>query len=589
MKILKLLNKKNLSIILSFFFLFILKVYSNEPVDIWNIEPKEIITENSTEEKIISTNSIYEMQSEKKKEFEIQEDETLLSKKIEIAGLYDPQENGLTIDMWSNSDGKQILNLLNKIQSIELSNDAKEILKISLLTNSYFPQKNLSNEKFLKLKLDWLIKNGDFKLMEEYLIKNQNLNKNEKLVIFMVDEYLSRSELEKSCEIFSKIKEVIDNNYLSKFNIYCLINENRKEEAQLQFDIKQELGFSDDFFEKKYNYLMGYNEEIDQKISEKSILHFHLSHRTNPNFKFEPNESTSKSIWRYLSASNLLESIENIDLENQNKIFTIEKATHERNYREKELYNLYKRFQFNINQLLTVKQSYKLLSNVEARALVYQGILITNEIESKIELTKILKDLFIKDGIQNAFKDELSKILNEIDIYEVPSNYTSFYSEFVNKEKEKDILNKTKINNKIIHQSKLLNYFIKNETKENIEKDLNDLLKKIKKDKKYYISTKDIILIESLKSDGIQVLKKYKDLYEIDDSNMPEDIQLLIDNYETGLVLLRLVEVIGQDEIENIGSETLYFIISALNQLDIDPLRNRILLKVLPLKVKKYN
>ena len=589
MKILKLLNKKNLSIILSFFFLFSLKVYSNEPVDIWNIEPKEIITENSTEEKIISTNSIYEMQSEKKKEFEIQEDETLLSKKIEIAGLYDPEENGLTIDMWSNSDGEQILNLLNKIQSIKLSNDAKEILKISLLTNSYFPQKNLSNEKFLKLKLDWLIKNGDFKLMEEYLIKNQNLNKNEKLVIFMVDEYLSRSELEKSCEIFSKIKEVIDNNYLSKFNIYCLISENRKEEAQLQFDIKQELGFSDDFFEEKYNYLMGYNEEIDQKISEKSILHFHLSHRTNPEFKFEPNESTSKSIWRYLSASNLLESIENIDLENQNKIFTIEKATHERNYREKELYDLYKRFQFNINQLLTIKQSYKLLSNVEARALVYQGILITNEIESKIELTKILKDLFIKDGIQNAFKDELSKILNEIDIYEVPSNYTSFYSEFVNKEKEKDILNKTKINNKIIHQSKLLNYFIKDETKENIEKDLNDLLKKIKKDKKYYISTKDIILIESLKSDGIQVLKKYKDLYEIDDSNMPEDIQLLIDNDETGLVLLRLVEVIGQDEIEDIGSETLYFIISALNQLDIDPLRNKILLKVLPLKVKKYN
>ena len=589
MKILKLLNKKNLLIILSFFFLFSLKVYSNEPVDIWNIEPKKIITENSTEEKIISTDSIYEMQSEKKKEFEIQEDETLLSKKIEIAGLYDPEENGLTIDMWSNSDGEQILNLLNKIQSIKLSNDAKEILKISLLTNSYFPQKNLSNEKFLKLKLDWLIKNGDFKLMEEYLIKNQNINKNEKLVIFMVDEYLSRSELVKSCEIFSKIKEVIDNNYLSKFNIYCLISENRKEEAQLQFDIKEELGFSDDFFEKKYNYLMGYNEEIDHKISEKSILHFHLSHRTNPEFKFEPNESTSKSIWRYLSTSNLLESIENIDLENQNKIFTIEKATHERNYREKELYDLYKRFQFNINQLLTVKQSYKLLSNVEARALVYQGILITNEIESKIELTKILKDLFIKDGIQNAFKDELSKILNEIDIYEVPSNYTSFYSKFVNKEKEKDSLNKTKINNKIIHQSKLLNYFIKNETKENIEKDLNDLLKKIKKDKKYYISTKDIILIESLKSDGVQVLKKYEDFYQIDDSNMPADIQSLIDNNEIGLVLLRLVEVIGQDEIQDIGSETLYFIISALNQLDIDPLRNKILLKVLPLKVKKYN
>jgi len=594
MKILKLLNKKYLSIILSFFFLFTLKVYSTEPVDIWNVDIKEITTENSTEDKNIedeniSESSIYEMQLEKKKEFEIQEEETLFSKKIEIAGLYDPAENGLTIDMWSNSNGKQILKLLNKIKEIKLSNDAKEILNILLLTNSYFPQQDISYEQFLKLKLDWLISTGDFQLMENYLIKNKNVNRNEQLIIFMVDEYLSRSELEQSCEIFSKIKEAINNNYLSKFHIYCLINAGIREEAQLQFDIKKELGFKDDFFEKKFNYLMKYNEEIDLEISNKTILDFHLSHITNEDFKFEPDETTSKIIWRYLSSSNLLEGIENIDLEDQNKIFSIEKATHERNYSEKELFDLYKRFQFNINQLLTVKQSYKLLSNVEARALVYQGILITNENGAKIELTKILKDLFTKDGIQDAFKDELSAILKEIDIYEVPSNYTNFYYEFTSKEKEEESLTKIKINNKIIHQSKLLNYFRKDIKKENIEKDLNDFLKKIKKNKKYYISTKDIILIESLKSDGVQILKKYEDLYEIDNSNMPNDIQLLIDNGEAGLALLRLVEIIGQDELESIGAETLYFIISTLNQLDIDPLRNKILLKVLPLKVKKYN
>jgi archaellum biogenesis ATPase FlaH len=144
--------------------------------------------------------------------------------------------------MWSNSNGVQILSLLKKILGIKLSNDAKEILNISLLTNSYFPQQNISNEEFLELKLDWLIKNDDFKLMEDYLIKNQNIDKNEKLMIFLVEEYLLRSELEKSCEILSKIKEVINNNYLSNFNIYCLINANKKEEAQLLFDIKKELG-----------------------------------------------------------------------------------------------------------------------------------------------------------------------------------------------------------------------------------------------------------------------------------------------------------------------------------------------------------
>ena len=48
---------------------------------------------------------------------------------------------------------------------------------------------------------------------------------------------------------------------------------------------------------------------------------------------------------------------------------------------------------------------------------------------------------------------------------------------------------------------------------------------------------------------------------------------------------LGIAEVIGQDELEKMDEDTIYFIISALNQLDIDTIRNKILLKVLPLKV----
>ena len=51
------------------------------------------------------------------------------------------------------------------------------------------------------------------------------------------------------------------------------------------------------------------------------------------------------------------------------------------------------------------------------------------------------------------------------------------------------------------------------------------------------------------------------------------------------LALLRIVEVIGQDELERIDDDTIYFIISTLNQLNVEQLRNKILLKVLPLKV----
>jgi len=523
------------------------------------------------------------MQSQKINKLSIEQDGTLLSKEIEIVGLYDPAENGLTINMWNNSNGHEILTLFNKIKKIKLSNDAKEILNILFLTNTYYPNKNISTEEFLELKSDWLIINNDFKLIEKYVINNQSIVNNEKLIKLLINQYLSNYDIEKACEIFSNINQILIDEYLYKFNIYCLINDDKKEQAQVLFDLKKEVGFKDIFFEKKYNYLMGYSTEIDQAISEKSILDFHLSHRTNINFQFEPKDTTSKNIWSYLSSSNLLDNIQNIDLEDVNKISLVERATHEGNYTEKDLFNLYKRFQFNINQLLTIKESYKALSNIEARALIYQGILITNESKKKIELVKILKDSFMEEDISNAFNNELSTILKSMSIDDISSDYTSFYSRFIIIEEER--LKKIKINNKIIHQSKLINYFKGDLDNKKIEKDLNNLLKKIKKDKNYFVSTKDIILLESLKSDGIIFSKKYKDLYEVDDSNMPIDIQVLINNDEMGLVLLRIVEVIGQDELNNIGPQSLYFIINALNQLNIDRLRNKILLKVLPLKI----
>ena len=318
-------------------------------------------------------------------------------------------------------------------------------------------------------------------------------------------------------------------------------------------------------------------------ISENTILEFHLSHRTNPDFKFEPKNSTSKDIWKYLSTSNLLNNTQDIELTDTDKITTIEKATHEGNYSEKELYDLYKRFQFNINQLLNIKESAKVLSNVETRALIYQGILITSEVNKRIELMNALKNSFKNDGLENAFDQELKYFLKQINVEEVPSNYTSFYERYAKNDESQ--LKNIKINNKILHQSKLINYFKDENEYKNIVKDLKDLLKKIKKNKKYFFSKKDVILIEALKSDKVNVPQKYDELYELNDSEIPSDIKVLIDNEDMGVALLRVVEFIGQDELKNIDADTIYFIVSTLNQLNVDPIRNKILLKVLPLKV----
>ena len=581
MKHLKLSNRNFLKFFLILFLIYFQNAYSNEPIDIWNLEKEKEkikVYPNPDDKNMDQEGGLYEKITNKKNETKILNDNEI-DKNILLAGLFDPQENNLVIDMWSNSDGQKIKTILNKINKIKLSEDADDIYEIALLTNSYFPKKNIEHEEFLKFKIDYLIKKNNLELIYQFIINNPEI-KNSILLKHFVNSKLSFLDIKSACEIFDEVSEVNDD-YISKFKIYCLINSEKREEAQLLFDLKKELGMEDNFFEEKFNLIMGYEIEDNKLFSEKNILDFHLSHITNPDFKYQPNDKTKKIIWKYLSSSNLLDNVESINLEDIEKIKIIEKATNENNYSEDELFNLYKRFQFNINQLINAEEEYKLLPSYEGRALLYQKLLLSKDINEILELSLKIKNSFLSENLENSFKEKLSEILKEIKFEDVSSNYTTFYKKNINSKVKKE---KIKINNKFVHQSKLLKYFTHETSLNKVEKETNDLLKKIKKNKKYFFTTKDIILIESLKSDGVVISKKYKNLYDVN-SNIPVDIQVMINNKELGMTLLRIVEIIGEDELKTLGSETLNFIIDVLNQLDMDKIRNSILLEVLPLKV----
>ena len=576
MKILKQLSKFFL-----FTFLLINPVSANEPVDIWNIEKKdteenEILIENTNddENKIIQGIKI-EQQNEK-----ILVNNALGASEIKLAGLYDPEENGLSIDMWSNSNGEDIKYVLDNITTKELSKFSEKVLEIALLTNSYIPNNNISPKEFLDFKFNYLKKKKDFNLIKEFLIKNPNLRESDDLITFYVDHFLSNSQLDKSCEIF-EIVNSISEDYLTNFKMYCLIDQERRDEAQLLFDLKSELGSVDKFFSDKFNILMGYKKPNDQ-LSEKNILYFHISHKTIETFEYDPKIETPKFIWNYLSTSNLLKNSDLVDIESSDQIKLIETATNDGVYEEEELLNLYKRFRFDINQLLNFNDAYKLLNDYEARALLYQRFLLSDETTQKLTILSKLKELFDEDELSSAFDTELAKALKSIPYDDVPSNFTSFYKK--NREPEKVAELKIKFNNKVFHQSKLLNYFQNKTSLPQVEKETNDLLKKIKKNKKYFFSIKDIIMAESLKSDGVQILKKYDGLYEYE-TNIPSDINSMIVNGETGLVLLKIAQIIGEDDLEDLDLDSVNFVIGIMNELKIVNLRNEILLKVLPLKV----
>ena len=554
-------------------------VYANEPVDIWSVDKQK--DENSTGNSNIQNNE------ETSETIIIQdnlinniEEGQILSKR-KIIGLYDPEENGFVLDMWNNTDPKKIFELSKKINNMKLSEDAKNIYTKLLLTNSYPPIEESDEKEFLAMKSDWLIKYRNIDLIKDYLKKNINIEPNEQLTKFVLDELFAINENKQACEFLDELNANFKDKYLTKFSIYCLIYLKKNEQASIRFDLEKELGYNDLFFEKKFQYLLGYISN-SSATSEKDLLNLHLSYMTNKEYRYLPNDKTPKLFWRYLSSNNLLESVNNIDIEDEDQISLLEKATHQGSYEELDLLNLYKRFQFSVDQLLNIELEIQKLSKIQSRALLYQGILLNKDPNIVTNFSKLLKDSFAKENIPNAFNSELKKILKKFKIDELSSELTEFYSKTLEEENSKSVI---KFNNKILHQSKLVNYFGKEKiSNKKIEKDLNNYLKKIKKSKKNYLITKDIILIEAMISDGIKIKDEYKNLYDSKENTIPTDIQVLINDQEVGMAVLRLIEIIGQDKINDLGSETLYFLINALNQMNIDPIRNEILYNVLPLR-----
>ena len=498
-----------------------------------------------------------------------------------MLGLFDPEVNNFNLNMWSDSDGEDIKNILKRINKLKLARLSEDLLFQVLFTNSYPPKINLTSTGFIKIKIDWLIQKRRFKDLERLVITNPKIGRETKAIIYLVNESLSNGDIKSACEKASILDRSVKNNYLEKLKIYCLINDDRKDEAQLVFDLLKEHGFEDKFFETKINFLLGTTESGGNKILDDNLLNFYLSHITSDNFEYKPTEKTDKYIWRYLSSANLIKTK---DFENEEIILTYEQAAAENSFEEEEVFKIYLRMDFNFNQLLNATEIYKNLPNYKARALIYQSILLCDNIENKLYFAFLLKDLFIKDKLFNVYSKELSNILNKIDPEEIPENYSELVSS--NLELNNKDIKKIKFDNDILHRSKVIRHFIdNNENISKTEKDFKSVFKKIKKNKKYFISIMDIIVLESLVADGVSLPKNLDYNESLSQLTVPQNLLDLVKENQIGLVMLKVIEIIGEDDIQDLDPETIYFLTKILNDLNLKKIRNSILSEVLPVRV----
>jgi hypothetical protein len=575
----KLLNlSKNL--IYSLVLLFSTSLFSEESIEIWKkknpnsqnnvVETKDNIP-NRTQSKI-------NFSLDQSNEIKINSSNLENSKSL-IYGIFDPEENNLTIDMWINSEGTRVKDTIERINKIKLSSFAEEVFVNTLFTISKLPSQNMTDEQFINYKLDWLINNKKDELISIFLNKNKEFPNKKKIIKYLVDENISKANFNQACQNIKLISQDVKDSYLEQFKIICLIKNNKKDEAQLVLDLLREQKLSNKFFDKKINYLIGLNKKADNEIDDTNLLNFYLSSITISNFVYTPNKKTEKKIWHYLAAANLF-SIK--DLNNTEQIKEFEIAANNNSLKKNYIFEIYKNIKFNFNDFLNVDEVYPTLDSMNARALVYQKVLLSDNTDTKLKYLFLLKDLFKKDKISNIYIEYLDKELRDLDQNLIPPAYEQLVADNIINDKNENP-GKIKYNNNNYYTSKLLTFYTeKNISKNKLEKEFKNIHKKIKKNKKYNISLKDIMLFEKLNSDNIIIPKELTGKEIVKNNLPPMELINFGKNNEKGLLLLRIVELIGEDEILDLDEQTLYFINNLLINSGFKKISDKILITALP-------
>ena len=494
-------------------------------------------------------------------------------------GIYEPANYDFSLNMWSRTNAEDLRSSLKRLKKIKLSKSSNEILEGILFSFSYPPQ-GMTEKEFVNLKIDWLIKNDRVDLIESFLKQNEQFDNKSKVVQYLVDKNIASANIKEGCEKIGFIDAKIKDAYLEKFKIYCLVFNNKKPEAQLLLDLLREQKQSSKFYDDKINYLLGVTDKTNKKINEKNLLNFYLSTITIDDFKYEPTDKTKPEIWKYLNAANLIK-LE--DASDKDKLKELEIAANNDQLDKNKIFEIYKQIPFNLSTLINAKNNYQTLNDSDARALMYQKYLLSDSDASKIEYLFILDELFKKSELSKIYSKFLSDKIEEIGIENLPKEYQEIASKKIISD-EDILLGKVKYNDKILHQSKILKYFVEGENKKKVQKDIDKIFKKVSKNKKYFISAKDLALADALVKDGFSLPSNFKLTELTKKFDVPKNLIRLIDNNQKAFLALKIVEIIGEDEPYQLDPETIYFVTNLLNKRDLVTIRNKVLNSALPLR-----
>ena len=576
----KLLNRLVLLVLI--FFVSISHYANAETKDIWQ-QSKEIktsvIKEETKPEPLPST--IFNVEKKDSVNLSITNiTETNIEEKNReiIFGIYDPEATGIPIDFWKNIDPI----IFKDFEKAMLENQDNKAFQI-LIKKIFFSKINLNSfqdngKAYLNFISSLLAENKNIELIDEVIDQNSLLLNNQKLLRFLIDHHFSLYQISKACGYAEQMGPDIQDNELQKFKVYCLVKSKQNKKASANLELMKEVGFQDEFFIKKINYLMGNFLARSGEANTDSLLNIHLSHEADKEFK--PSYAVfQKDIIRkkYFFKSPLFKTM-NIDFTKEYQtdedlalINFLEDAANLNLYDYNLIFRLYKKIIFGIDDLLNPIENYAKYNPTKGKALLYQSILLSQDNEKKLIFIRELNRLYQKDNMSALGSKMFFQLTNKMSKKLITKEVLSEVE--IKNAGKLSAMNTGTINNKILHQSDLIN-LVAASSKQNkkLSNILNDFDKQIKKNN-YTVSEKDVAFINLLENNKVSIPDTLKKHVVKEEIYIPNKIYNLLEKKENAQAILENLSLVKNLNINQDYNRNFHIIVKIFDRLGLENIK----------------
>ena len=530
--------------------------FSETPKDIWEQSKsiKEVETNTNSEardKEELPPTTILQIPKTELEISSISQTEIEQSNRQTIFGIYDPSATNIPVTFWENVSPE----IFDSFRQTMAQGDNRRSVN-QLIARVFFSKTNLSNHEdkgiaYLNFVSSFLAHSKDTKLIDSVIDQNNLLLNNEQLLGFLINNNFSNYQMEKACKYAKNLGAEIKNFELQKFKILCLVQAKENKKALANLELIRENGFNDDFFIQKVNFLLGMLLARQGESKTDTLLNIHLSSLVDP--MFNPSFSVFKgdlNKTKYFFNSPFVEKILLENKDSKKEFVTeedfaliefLEQGSNIEFFKTENIFAIYKKIIFGIEDLLNPNETYAKYHPVKGRALLYQAILLTKDQQQKLMFIEALQNSYKKSKFLTLGNKVYYQLISDVDqkylTKEVQEQMVQYFESL--KKKKSDL----ETNDKFLHTSDAV-FLITEEKPETKSKKSLENFADLVDDKKYEVTKRDVAMINLLAQQKVYLPSSLRKFVNPDEIYIPNKIYNMLEKNENNKATLEVLQLV---------------------------------------------